>query len=146
MERPQGCEARREAGGIALERRVQVLDEVDLVDVAAPDRLADCLDCARVALVVPGAPPLADRERAGCARLLVPRVDPGGEARQPAGLGRVGPGGAAQGAGDAIAEEDVGDEIVARAEARVVEVALELGEGVVSAPDLQHADNASAYA
>ena len=44
--RPERREARGQRGRIAVEVRAQVLDEIDLVDVAAPDRLAHRLDRA----------------------------------------------------------------------------------------------------
>ena len=133
-----------EPGRIALERRAQVLDEVDLVDVAARDRVLDGLDRGRVALVVPGALATRRSGRAGS-----------GEARPPGWIraarsgSRHGSGGSGQGArrsarGEPVAEEDVGDQVLAREEARVVEVGLELGERVVSAPDFEHGGNASA--
>ena len=45
-ERAQRRERRGEPGRVAAERRREVLDEVDLVDVAARDRVADGLDRA----------------------------------------------------------------------------------------------------
>src|SRR5688500_7776820 len=88
MERPQRGERGRERGGITFERRVQVLDEVDLVDVAARDGRLGALDRACVALVVPGALPFTDREPSGGRRLLVEPADARGEERKPTRLGR----------------------------------------------------------
>jgi hypothetical protein len=56
----------REAGGerdrIAGERRSQMLHEVDLVDVATRDRIANADDSGGVVTRSPGAPPRADGE------------------------------------------------------------------------------------
>jgi hypothetical protein len=140
VERAEWREGRGEPSRVALERRVQVLNEVDLVDVAAPDRVLDGLDRGRVAIVVPGPSPLADPKRGGRGGWLVTRVDPGGEERQAGRLGRIGPRRAPEVPGDAVAEENVGHDVVAVAEEALVrEVALQLGEGVGSAPDLEHA-------
>ena len=108
MERRERRQARGEAGGIALERRVQVLDEVDLIDVAASDRLLDGLDRRRIGLVVPGAPPLADRNApgaGGCSSAggFGRRAAAAGTARAGRARARVGE------RGDPVAEEDVGD-------------------------------------
>ena len=138
MERAKRREAGRETRGIALEGGAQVLDEVDLVDVAAADRLLGGLDRGRVALVVPAALPVTDPERARRGRLFLTRVDAGGEQRQPAGLWRIRPARAPERVRAAVAEDDVGDVVLACKEARVVEVGLDLGEGIGSAPDFEH--------
>ena len=59
-ERPQLRERARERARIAGEGSREVLDEVDLVDVAPRDRRANRLDRLGVAGVAPGAAPLAD--------------------------------------------------------------------------------------
>ena len=131
MERAQWRQRGREPGRVAVEGRVEMLDEVDLVDVTARDRGLDALDSARVALVVPGSLPLADRELSRRRRLLVRSMDPRREQREPAGLRRVGPGRAAQRARDAVAEEDVGDEVVVLEEVARGQIGLELLKRII---------------
>ena len=62
VERPQRRERGREARRVALERRRQVLHEVDLVHVAALDRPAGLADGGRVVLGRPGRLPFPDPE------------------------------------------------------------------------------------
>ena len=64
LEWVERCESRGETGRVAGERRGEVLHEVCLVEVAASDGGANLLDRARVALVVPGALPVAHLEAA----------------------------------------------------------------------------------
>ena len=63
------AEPRGERARLAVERRGEMLDEVDLVDVAAPDRLAHGLDRVAVVRFGPRALPLPDSRR-------VPGTDP----------------------------------------------------------------------
>ena len=56
----QRCEAGGERARIARELRSQVLDEVDLIDVAARDRIAHALDGGGVVARRPGPPPGAE--------------------------------------------------------------------------------------
>ena len=90
LERPERRERGREPGRVAAKRRRQVLDEVDLVDVAGRDRRAHALDGSAVRGLVPGRLPLADAECAGRRRGLVHAPDPDRGRRQRARLGRVG--------------------------------------------------------
>src|SRR5262245_23058290 len=106
---------------------MQVLDEIDLVHVAAADGGLDCLDRGCIGLVVPGARPFADRERAGRLPDLVDRVDTRGEERQSARLRGIRPGLPAKSAREPVPQEYVGHEAVAAAEeARLLEIRLEL--------------------
>ena len=75
------------AARVAGERRGEMLDEVDLVDVAARDRGAHRLDRLCVALVVPGPLPLASSYPTVRRAPAPLGADPAGEERQRAGLG-----------------------------------------------------------
>src|SRR6266480_3697224 len=79
-------ERRAEAGRIPLERRGEVLDEVDLIDVAARDRLLDRLHRLRIVLVAPGALPFTDPVGADRAQGLTERTDATCGEREFAGL------------------------------------------------------------
>ena len=86
----EGGEARGERGRVAVEAR-QVLDEIDLVDVAAPDRGAHRLDRVGVVRVAPASAPTRSDRRG---RVLEAQLlDAGGRAqpqRQRAGSGGIG--------------------------------------------------------
>ena len=82
LERPERRERSREPGRVAAKRRRQVLDEVDLVDVAGRDRRAHALDGSAVRSLVPGRLPLADAECTGAAARARPRA--GSRLRPPA--------------------------------------------------------------
>ncbi len=84
LERTQRRERARQAGGIAVERRAQVLDEVHLVDVALRDRRAHRLDRGRVLGLAPARPPLADRVAPGRRARAAPAAR---SSRRPAAAG-----------------------------------------------------------
>ena len=111
-ERPQRSERRGHAGRIAVEGRREVLDEVDLVDVAGRDRLPHRLDGGRVGTIVRRPLPVADVVRA-CprqrARPRVARAPPQAAAgTAPGGRDRV----AAESPREPVAEVEVGNESV----------------------------------
>ena len=141
----------REAGGerarIARELGCQVLDEVDLVDVAARDRIADPLDrCG----VIAGAQvcrqgPKERVAESSCivARIVIidnilPRPDGTGCERQRARLRRSARVPAPDRRGEAVPEVQVGDEILAarREEAALAQPPLEQLEGALGLVDL----------
>ena len=130
LERPKRRERSREPGRVAAERRGQMLDEVDLVDVAGRDRRPNALDGSAVLSLVPGRLPLADAERTGRRRGLVHAPDPDCGRRQRARLGRVGDVRAAQRPRQPVPEIHVGDEAVAPAleEPCRAELALDVGQ------------------
>src|SRR6188472_89835 len=117
-----------------------MLDDVHLVDVSPRDRSTDALDRGRVARVVPGALPVADR--VAPRRRLRPGDGPdaaGGE-RQRTRLRRVRPRHPPDGARKRVAEVEVRDEPVGAAaeEAGVAEVRLDFGERVLGPVELKH--------
>ena len=108
-ERPQRRQRLRQPTRIARERRGEMLDEVDLVDVAGGDRRPHRLDRRAVLLLRPGPLPRADPNappawRAGSWPDLRLRPAAAGTAR--AGRAR----GAPERRRQAVAEEHVGDE------------------------------------
>jgi hypothetical protein len=111
-----------------------VLDEVDLVDVAARDRCPHGRDRGRVAVVVPAALPLAAAEAAAGRDDLCGRPDPAGEERQRARLRRRRCRLAAERGREAVAEVEVGDEAVAPPE--LLQVLLEPLERTVGFVEL----------
>ena len=134
-------EARRvgERGRVALELGAQMLHEVDLVDVAAPDRAANRLD--RIGVLRIGPRPL-------------PRADPGmsegqslghvpnghGRERQRRGLGRRGDVRPPQRLREPVAEEEIRLELLAarREEAALAEIRLDLLERSLRRMELEH--------
>ena len=125
-ERPQRRKRLGERHRIALERRREMLDEVDLVDVAARDRRAHGLDRGRVGLVGPAPLPLAEPE----AHRLAWRGSRSGRMRQARtgsghGSGGVGNGRAPQRRREPVAEVEIGDDVLAPPEALAGEVVLE---------------------
>src|SRR6266480_811460 len=126
---------RDEADGIALERRREVLDQVDLVDVASGDRFLDGLDGLRVVIIAPGALPLADAIGANLGRGLVERTNATGGEWEPAGLGRVRRRGPANRLREPVAEIEVGDESVRAEEPFVPKVVLDRRESALGLPE-----------
>src|SRR5207237_10227828 len=120
-ERPEWRECARESRGVAVERRGEVLDEIDLVHVATLDRGLRGDDRFGIPGVVPAALPVAERVRAGGARPLVLATDPAGDERQSARLRRRG-GGAQQRGGEPVVEEHVGHDAVGAEESLALQV------------------------
>src|SRR3990172_5906245 len=104
--RKGGCEA----GRIAAERGVQVLDEVDLVDVSVRDRGPHGLDRGCVRGLLPGTAPAADREAPAGGRRFGLGPDPASGEGEAAGLRRSRPELAPQSLREPVAEVEVGDE------------------------------------
>ena len=137
--RPERAEPVRERGRAAVERRREVLDEVDLVDVPAPDRLAHRLDRLAVVGLGPGPLPLANRDVSQGQSLG--RVPHGhGRERQRARLRRRGRVRAAQRLREAVAEIEIRLERLAagREEASLAQVRLDLLERALGRVQLEH--------
>jgi hypothetical protein len=62
VEGAEGCESGGKSLGLAVEMRRQVLDEVDLVHVAALDRRLHCFHAFRICAFAPRPVPLTDAE------------------------------------------------------------------------------------
>jgi hypothetical protein len=141
--RPECGQSSREGARLSVDVRAQVLDEVHLVDVAAPDRLAHPVDRVAVLRVAPRALPLAHRAivRAGHVGARTPHVPHGrGCEGQGARLGRGGDARPPERLREAVAEEEVRLEGLAagREEAALAQVRLDLLERALGRVQLEH--------
>ena len=145
----QGGEPGGERARAARERRREVLHEIDLVDVAARDRRAHCLDGGGVVALGPGPLPASDDE----APILVVILDimdlrPDGarRKRQRARLRRNGRDRPADRLGEPVAEVEVRDERLpaGREEPSLHEPALDPLERPLGLVDLEQLGRASA--
>ena len=137
VQRRERRERSREPRRVALEARGEVLDEVDLVDVATRDRGAHLVDRGAVVVGRPRLLPLPDPERSSSDRLLtfVRGPDAGRHDGQRAGLRRRRPRLPAERLREAVAEVDVGDETFAQLVGQVLLERLECAGRLV---ELKH--------
>ena len=136
VERTQRCKRGGEACRVAVEAGGEVLDEVDLVDVAARDRRPHLADSLGVVLRRPRRFPLPDPEGRSRRTLVGDRgTDPGCGNGQRARLGRRGPRFSPQCLRQAVTEVDVGDEPLVQSACQVL---LERLERVLGLPELKH--------
>ena len=133
MKRAQRRKRGREPGGIALEARREVLDEVDLVDIAACDRGTHLADSSAVVVRRPRRVPLPDAERQTRRTPVFVRGPNSGRSNgQPARLHRRGPGLAPERLPQAVAEVDVGNQPVAQPAGQILLERLERPSGCQS--------------